>query len=67
MELVNQSTELANRAIKHLNGNRTDKAIYTAVLYACTEFTDLVPQSVINDAVGRIKYAIGRADKAQTC
>ena len=56
---VNDSSELANRAIKYLSGN-DDKAIKVAVLYACTELPDLVPDEVINDAVARIKASLAR-------
>lgn len=59
-----ESSELANRAVKHLNG-KTDKAIRVAVLNACTESPDLVPQATIDEAVARIKRGIILADEAR--
>ena len=65
MVLVDQSSELANRAIKNLSDPRTatPKQINAAVLNACTEFSDLVPQNVIDQAVARIEAAKANADK----
>jgi hypothetical protein len=62
MPLVNKSSELANKAIKNLNG-RTDKAIRKAVLMACPEMPELVTQAEIDEAVARIKRGVSVADK----
>lgn len=57
------SSVLANLAVKHLHGGKTDKAIYKAVLMACLEVPDLVPQATIDEAVARIKLGISVADQ----
>lgn len=58
-----ETSELANRAVKYLKGQKTDKAIYKAVLLACPEMDDLATQEEINEAVARIKRGISVADK----
>ena len=60
------SMELANRAVKYLNG-KSDKAIKMAVLNACLESVDLVPQITIDEASARIKRGVVIASKAVTC
>ncbi len=66
MELVDKSSELANKAIKHLSNPKTAtvKDITKAVLNACTESSDLIPQNTINKAVARIRAAQSRANQA---
>lgn len=63
MPQISDSSVLANLAVKHLHGGKTDKAIYKAVLLACPEMPDLVPQATINEAVARIKRGISVADR----
>lgn len=58
------SAELANLAVKHLTGNSC-KAAKIAVLNACLESPDLVPQQTIDEAVARIVRGITRADEAK--
>ena len=60
-----ESDELANRAIKNLNGQATDKAIRKAVLNACLESQDLVPQQTIEEAVARIKRGVSVAERVK--
>lgn len=56
--------QLANAAIKNLNGDYSDKSIRRAVLYACTTSPDLVPQSTIEEAVARIRRGVAMANEA---
>lgn len=63
MPQISDSSVLANLAVKYLNGGKTDKAIYKAVLLACPEMPDLMPQTTIDEAVARIKRGISVADQ----
>lgn len=58
-----ESSELANLAVKNLIG-KNSKAIRKAVLLACLESPDLVPQQTIEEAVARITRGVIRADEA---
>lgn len=64
-ELVDQSSDLANRAIKRLSDpmTATAKQINAAVLNACVEYPDMVAQDVIDRAVARIKAAKHYAER----
>ncbi len=57
------SEELANRAIKNLNGKTDRKHVQMAVLNTCLESPDLVPQQVIDEATARILRGISVAEK----
>ena len=56
------SLELANRAIPYLQGT-DETAIGKAVLLACTESPELVPQATIDEAIARIKRGVSVASK----
>ncbi len=58
-----ESDELANRAIKNLNGKIDRKSVQIAVLNACVESTNLVPQQTIDEATARIMRGISVAKK----
>lgn len=57
------SEELANMAIKNLNGKTDRKHVQMAVLNACLEFPDLVPQQTIDEATARILRGISVAEQ----
>lgn len=61
------SEELANRAIKNLHGKTNRKHVQMAVLNACLESPDLIPQKTIDEATARILRGISVAEmmKAQ--
>lgn len=58
------SQELANRAVKYLAGHDR-KQVKIAVLNACTESTELIPQEVIDEATARIMRGISVADRVK--
>lgn len=58
------SQELANIAIKYLKGHDR-KQVKIAVLNACTESPELVPQNVIDEAVAQVLRGISVADRVK--
>lgn len=57
--------ELANAAIKNLNGKTDRKHVQMAVMNACLESPDLIPQNVIDEATARIMRGISVAEQVK--